>query len=62
MEWSEYQKQRSANINLSKWEITEIICPECGEPVYRDKSIVLTSYPVQYSYNCLNCGWHDYGY
>ena len=59
MKWEEYQKIRSATLNLSEWEITEIECPECGMPVYRNKEIVLTMYPALYWYKCHDCGWSD---
>lgn len=62
MEWADYQKQRSATIDLSKWQITEIRCPKCGDLIYRDKTIVLTTYPAQYRYECHSCGWSDTGY
>ena len=30
-------------------------CPKCGELVSVDTSVVLTSYPPQYSYCCPHC-------
>lgn len=31
-------------------------CSKCGEQLYIDDSVVLTSYPPQYQYYCKACG------
>lgn len=36
---------------------TDIECPVCGNNIFWDSRIVLTTYPAQYSYYCKNCGW-----
>ena len=33
-------------------------CPKCGKAAEADASVVLTSYPSQYSYYCPYCGSH----
>ena len=33
-------------------------CPKCGKAAEADVSVVLTSYPSQYSYYCPYCGSH----
>jgi hypothetical protein len=35
-------------------------CAKCGEMAKVDTSMVLTSYPTQYSYYCGHCGHHGY--
>ena len=42
-------------------ELTNITCPECGRYIYRDRSMVLTTYPPQFYYLC-ECGWHGVGH
>lgn len=59
MEWEEYKKKKiTFNFN-NKLEETTIKCPKCGELIYKDVSVVLTSYPPQYRYVCVKCGWQD---
>lgn len=38
---------------------TNIKCPKCGKFIYKDVGVVLASYPPQYRYTCINCGWQD---
>ena len=63
MEWEEYKQMRNATMlqyfNKTKMDIK---CPECGEYIYRDDTIVLTSYPAQYKYFCEKCGWSGTSY
>ena len=42
------------------WVGTEIMCPECKKPLYRNTKIVLTTYPIQYQYKCISCGWTNH--
>lgn len=59
MEWEEYKKKKiTFNFNNNLKETT-IKCPKCGEFIYKDVSVVLTSYPPQYRYVCTKCGWQD---
>lgn len=41
--------------------ITNVKCPKCGKRVWKRTDIVLTSYPVQYIYEC-DCGWCGYNF
>lgn len=36
--------------------VQPIRCPNCGEIVQVDTSMILTSYPPQYKWECLKCG------
>lgn len=40
---------------------TSIKCPNCGKEIYLDNTVVLTTYPPQYSYWC-ECGWSGTSY
>lgn len=46
-----------AGLKDNKYEKTNIECPECNELLYKDISVVLTTYPCKYNYKCFNCGW-----
>lgn len=65
MKWEDYKNKRSTeilhlhNMNYLK---TDIECPVCGAPVYKNTSIVLTSYPPQYQFHCEKCGWYGTSY
>lgn len=55
MKWNNFVNQ-TRTMPTGK-ELTDIECPKCGEKIYRDTTIVLTSYPEQYGYFCESCGW-----
>lgn len=58
MKWDDFLKADISVGNISSDQIkTDIECPKCGAKVYFNSSIVLTTYPPQYSYWC-DCGWH----
>lgn len=61
MKWEEYQKQLKYN-DKPGWEKTDIECPNCGEKIFRDATLVLTSIPPQFRYRCFNCDWTNVGY
>ena len=60
MSWDDYQAHVKAMI-YSDHVLTEVACPCCGTALYRDESVVLATFPVQYRYFCEVCGWQDYG-
>lgn len=65
MTWDEFKKHRQAQMaqyDMSRYKLTEITCPNCGEYIYRDTMLVLTSYPPQNSYKCPKCKWQQTGY
>ena len=35
----------------------DIECPKCSALIYKNISLVLTSYPPQYQFHCEKCGW-----
>lgn len=58
--WEEFRRQgRNEPLGLVKLDIA---CPRCKEetPIYRHNDIALVTYPLQFRYECLKCGWHDY--
>lgn len=60
MEWKDYCKERLEEVFLQPDSVkTEIWCPWCGAPVYKDMSIILTSYPPKYRYFCSSCKWEE---
>ena len=66
MDWYKYQaeKQRVRNLfnDNHMWIKTEIECPCCGDIIYKNLDLVLTSYPPQYTYKCPKCKWSQTGY
>ena len=62
-DWKEYKVQSNrATIDSSQWKKVDVKCPECGQPIYKNITIVLTSYPPQYQYKCFACGWTGTAY
>ena len=57
MTWDEFKNQRNTWWFNESQIVTDIKCPECGRDIILDNTVVLTSYPEQYSYYC-QCGWH----
>lgn len=55
MTWDELQNIRP-DLKHDGQVLTDIECPECGKQIYLNDRIILTSYPVKYSYWC-TCGW-----
>lgn len=61
MTWEEYKNERAThNIykNNQHYIKTDIECPNCGEFIYKNISLALTSYPPQYQFHCEKCGWY----
>ena len=63
MDWKEYKQMRIATLpqRLDRTKM-DIKCPECGEYIYRDDTVVFTSCPPQYRYFCASCGWWETSY
>ena len=57
MKWEDYIDTRNPNAVQLAERITDIECPECGDWLYQDVSIVLASNPPQLRYHCKKCGW-----
>ena len=60
MTWEEFKKERETShryVGYQEYEVTQIECPECGENIFKNMSLVLTSYPPQHQYRCFKCGW-----
>lgn len=55
--WEDFNKEiEASNIYPSKQQ-TNVLCPNCGERLWKRTDIVLTTYPPQYLYEC-KCGWN----
>ena len=58
MTWDEFKEQKQAFPN---YQITDIDCPRCGKKIYKKTDVVLACYPPKRVYECMDCGWRDYG-
>ena len=63
MKWKEFL---DTNVDEDDWgfdrynvEKTDIECPDCGRPLYMDKTALFLSSPPKYKYWCI-CGWNVY--
>lgn len=58
-EYFEQKKQtyRNDGFMLSTYSEPLYMCPKCGGQVRRNETMVLTSYPPQYRFECDNCGY-----
>ena len=54
------KNKRRTHLKISVPGMTE--CPNCGEIIYKNLTLVLTSYPSQYKYKCPKCPWQQMGY
>ena len=62
-DWEEYSVQNERITTGSiQWEKVDVRCPKCGEPIYKNTTEILTSYPPQYQYKCFKCGWWGTAY
>lgn len=56
----QHQEQRAITNDLlyrAHETLTNIACPKCGKALWKDLSVVLTSYPPQSRIWCKDCGW-----
>ena len=58
-DWEDFKNASfiKAKAQSNGWEPVNIKCPKCGQPIFKNLTIVLTSNPPQYQYKCLHCGW-----
>ena len=63
MKWDEFNGIENAELSglTLTTKLTNITCPKCGKRIYLDDSVVLTTYPCQFSYIC-ECGWYGYSH
>lgn len=62
MNWDEFKENAKKECKgLATTEQTDIDCPKCGKKVWKRLDIVLTSFPLQYQYEC-ECGWIGYAF
>jgi len=61
MKWEDYKEQEISHlkISLEDWVKTNIECPICGEPVYKNIGCICACYPAKYRYKCSKCDWTD---
>ena len=63
---SSYNKKCDDCINNKEQKIDffkeKKICPICGNELIKYTSMVLTTCPPQYNYECTNCGYIEYGF
>ena len=56
--YEEYQKLHRQIVDIGQVRVPiGVKCPNCDSELYRDHSIVYTTYPPKYKYLCVNCGW-----
>lgn len=61
MKWGDVEKQYPKMSTCTILQKTDIDCPICGKKISKRTDIVLTSYPLQYQYEC-ECGWVGYAH
>lgn len=62
MEWDDFKHMTNLSSYNDGQIQTNIKCPICGEKIFWNSRIVLTTYPEQYSYYCSYCGWAGNSY
>ena len=60
-EYSE-MAEKAAFQFTARWSEPKYRCPKCGGGMCRDETVVLTTYPAMYEYQCDKCGHVDYQY
>ncbi len=61
MTWDEFRKRwEGYQQGLDEYTKTDIQCPECGEYLYRDDSVLFASNPPKQKYFCRKCRWVGY--
>ena len=60
MEWEEYKEKKKIMLDYGgNLQETNIKCPKCGKFIYKDVGMVLATFPPEYRYTCMKCGWQD---
>ena len=61
MTWDEFTKKQPERITVyGDFAKTNITCPDCGELIYRDMSVVMPTNPPRFQYFCSKCGWEGW--
>lgn len=61
MTWDEFTKKQPERITVyGDFAKTNITCPDCGEWIYRDMSVVMPTNPPRFKYFCSKCGWEGW--
>ena len=59
MSWEEYKRERAILSEECETKVN-VKCPECGELLYRDNTLIYTSNPPKSKYFCKKCRWVGY--
>lgn len=58
----EYREMADQIAFSEQWSEPKYQCPKCNGGMRRDETIVLTSFPAQYMYECNKCGYRESQY
>lgn len=58
----EYREMANQIDFLAQWSEPKYQCPKCNGGMRRDETIVLSSFPAQYMYECNKCGYRESQY
>ena len=53
----EYMESYRFENEFPAWSKPKYQCPKCGGGMCKDLTVVLTTYPPQYRYQCCKCGY-----
>lgn len=58
---AEYRAQHPRpTTDQERWKNTGVACPICGHEMLWDSMVMLTTYPPQYHWECVNCDHVEY--
>ena len=61
MTWDEFTKKQTERITVyGEFAVTNITCPDCGELIYRDMSVIMPTSPPRFRYICGKCEWEGW--
>lgn len=58
----EYREMANQIDISAQWSEPKYQCPKCNGGMRRDETIVLSSFPAQYMYECDKCGYRESQY
>lgn len=58
----EYREMANQIDFSARWSEPKYQCPKCNGGMRRDETIVLSSFPPQYMYECNKCGYRESQY
>lgn len=54
MKWKDFQGDLRTTYKITKYVITDVECPKCGENIYKNTEFILLSNPAK------KCKWVGY--